>query len=44
MDARKAVDVLRLDLTKAFNAVPHSMFLNMVSAEHWVKNWLDSRA
>ena len=51
MDKGKAVDVVYLDFSKAFDTVSHSILLKKL-ANHgldwhtlrWVKNWLDGRA
>ena len=47
VDEGKAVDVVYLDFSKAFNAVSHSIFLGKLAACGlegytllWVKNWL----
>jgi len=51
VDEGKAVDVISLGFTKAFDTVPHSTLLeNLIShgldrcTLHWVKNWLDGWA
>ncbi|RMC20263.1 hypothetical protein DUI87_01109 [Hirundo rustica rustica] len=51
VDARKAVDVVYLDFSKAFDTVSHSILLNKMAAHGldrctlcWVKNWLDGWA
>ncbi|GAB0203973.1 mitochondrial enolase superfamily member 1 [Grus japonensis] len=47
----KAVDVVYLDFTKAFDTISHSILLEKLTAHgldghilHWVKNWLDGWA
>ncbi|KAK4831199.1 hypothetical protein QYF61_016036 [Mycteria americana] len=51
VDEGKAVDVVYLDFSKAFDTVSHSILLEKLAAHGldgctlcWVKNWLDSRA
>ncbi|KAK4806922.1 hypothetical protein QYF61_012643 [Mycteria americana] len=51
VDEGKAVDVVYLDFTKAFDTVSHSILLEKLAAHGldrctlcWVKNWLDGRA
>jgi len=51
VDEEKAVDIVSLDFSKAFDAVFHSIFLEKLAAHgldrytlRWLKNWLDSRA
>jgi len=48
VDEGKAVDVVYLDFSKAFDTVPHSILLEKVAAHgldrctlHWIKNWLN---
>ncbi|KAK4828655.1 hypothetical protein QYF61_000303 [Mycteria americana] len=51
VDEGKAVDVVYLDISKAFDTVSHSILLEKLAAHGldgctlcWVKNWLDGRA
>ena len=51
MDEGKAVAVVILDFSKAFDTVPHSILLDKLSncgmsrfTVRWVKNWLNGRA
>uniref|UniRef100_A0A493T338 Reverse transcriptase domain-containing protein n=1 Tax=Anas platyrhynchos platyrhynchos TaxID=8840 RepID=A0A493T338_ANAPP len=51
VDEGKAVDVIYLDFSKAFDTVSHSILLKKLAALGldwctlcWVRNWLDSRA
>jgi len=51
VDEGKAVDVIYLDFSKAFNTVPPSILLEKLAAHgldgctlRWIKNWLNGRA
>ncbi|MCQ4179445.1 hypothetical protein FK518_28250, partial [Klebsiella pneumoniae] len=51
VDEGKAVDVVYLDFSKAFDIISHSILLEKLAAYgldgrtlHWVKNWLDGQA
>ncbi|PKU46104.1 rna-directed dna polymerase from mobile element jockey-like [Limosa lapponica baueri] len=51
VDEGKAVDVVHLDFSKAFDTVSRSILLEKVAAHgldgntlHWVKNWLEGGA
>jgi len=48
VDEGKAMDVVYLDFSKAFNTVPHSILLEKLAAHGldgctlcWIKNWLN---
>ena len=50
-DEGKAVDVVYLDFSKAFDTVSHSILLQKLAAHGldrytlcWVRNWLEGRA
>jgi len=50
VDEGKAVDVIYLDFSKAFDTVPHSTLLEKLAAHglngcifHWIKNWLNGQ-
>ncbi|RMB99845.1 hypothetical protein DUI87_23623 [Hirundo rustica rustica] len=51
VDAGRAVDVVYLDFSKAFDTVSHSTLLDKLEARgldrstlHWIRNWLDGQA
>jgi len=51
VDEGKAVDVIYLDFSRAFDTVPHSILLEKLAAHGlggctlcWIKNWLNGRA
>ncbi|RMB93664.1 hypothetical protein DUI87_29893 [Hirundo rustica rustica] len=51
VDAGRALDVVYLDFSKAFDTVSHSTLLDKLAAHgldkstlHWVRNWLDGQA
>ena len=51
VDEGKAVDVVYLDFSKAFDTVPHNILMENLASYgldgqtlHWVKHWLDGRA
>jgi len=51
VDEGKAVDIVYLDFSKAFDTVPHSILLEKIAAHGldgctlcWMKNWLNGRA
>ncbi|GAB0196940.1 hypothetical protein GRJ2_002159300 [Grus japonensis] len=51
VDEGKAVDVVYLDFSKAFDTIPHSILLEKLAAHGldrhtlcWVKNWVDGQA
>jgi len=51
VDEGKAVDVIYLDFSKAFDTVPHNIFLEKLAAHgldgctlHWIKNCPNGRA
>jgi len=50
VDEGKTVDVVYLDISKAFDIVPHSMLLEKLAAHGldgctlcWIKNWLNGQ-
>ncbi|TRZ06119.1 hypothetical protein HGM15179_020988 [Zosterops borbonicus] len=44
VDAGRAVDVVCLDFSKAFDTVSHSILLEKLAALCWVKKWLNGQA
>ena len=51
LDEGKAVDVIYLDFSKAFDTVPNSILLEKLAAHgldgtalRWIKNWLNGQA
>ena len=51
VDGSKAVNVVYLDFSKAFDTVPHNIFMEKLAAHGldgrtlcWVKHWLDGEA
>ena len=51
VDEGKAVDVVYLDFSKAFDTVPHNILVEKLAAHSldgrtlcWVRHWLDGRA
>ena len=51
VDKGKAVDVVYLDFSNAFDTVPHNVLVEKLAAHgldgctlHWVKHWLDGWA
>ena len=51
VDERKAVDVVYLDFSQAFDMVSHSILLGKLAARGldrytvlWIRNWLEGRA
>ena len=51
VDERQGVDVILLDLSKAFNSVPHNLLLTKLSGLgigrdllRWIRNYLDNRS
>lgn len=44
VDEGKAVDVVYLDFSKAFDMVSHSILLEKLAAHGWVRNWLYGQA